>query len=44
MWTTRDEGIVKAHGGTLAAGNCADGGARFVICLPEAVETKSRAA
>ena len=36
--------IVEAHGGTLAAENCADGGARFVICLPEAVETKSRAA
>lgn len=36
--------IVEAHGGTLAAENCPDGGALFIICLPEAAEAKSRAA
>jgi two-component system, LuxR family, sensor kinase FixL len=36
--------IVEAHGGSLSGENCAGGGALFSICLPEAAETKSRAA
>jgi two-component system sensor kinase FixL len=36
--------IIEAHGGTLSAENCRDGGAIFTICLPEAVEAKSQAA
>jgi PAS domain S-box-containing protein len=36
--------IIEAHGGTLSGENCADGGALFTICLPEATEAKSQAA
>ena len=37
--------IIEAHGGTLAAENCPDGGALFTICLPEAATaTESQAA
>lgn len=36
--------IIEAHGGTLSAENCSDGGALFTICLPEATEAKSQAA
>lgn len=36
--------IIEAHGGTLWAKNCAEGGALFTICLPEATEAKSQAA
>ncbi len=36
--------IVEAHGGTLAAASCEDGGALFTVCLPEAGEAKSEAA
>ncbi len=35
--------IVEAHGGTITGENCDAGGARFLVCLPEAVEGKSRA-
>ena len=36
--------IVEAHGGVLSGENCADGGALFTICLPEATEARSQAA
>jgi two-component system, LuxR family, sensor kinase FixL len=37
--------IIEAHGGTLSAENCPDGGALFTICLPQtAAATKSQAA
>jgi C4-dicarboxylate-specific signal transduction histidine kinase len=36
--------IIEAHGGTLSGKNCADGGAIFTICLPEAELAKSQAA
>ncbi|HYJ06485.1 MAG TPA: PAS domain-containing protein [Chthoniobacterales bacterium] len=36
--------IIEAHGGTLSGENCANGGALFTICLPEAREEKSQAA
>jgi C4-dicarboxylate-specific signal transduction histidine kinase len=36
--------IIEAHGGTLFAENCADGGALFIICLPAASEARSPAA
>jgi signal transduction histidine kinase len=36
--------IIEAHGGTLFGENCADGGALFTICLPEASEARSPAA
>jgi PAS domain S-box-containing protein len=36
--------IIEAHGGTLSGENCADGGALFTICLPEATEARSQAA
>ncbi|MFZ1219293.1 MAG: PAS domain-containing protein [Chthoniobacterales bacterium] len=36
--------IVEAHGGKLSAENCADGGALFLISLPESAEAESRAA
>jgi PAS domain S-box-containing protein len=32
--------IVEAHGGTLSAENCPDGGALFTICLPEAASVE----
>jgi C4-dicarboxylate-specific signal transduction histidine kinase len=36
--------IIEAHEGTLSGENCADGGARFTVRLPEAREDKSKAA
>jgi len=33
--------IVEAHGGTITGENCDAGGARFLVCLPEASEGKS---
>ncbi|HEV2804267.1 MAG TPA: PAS domain-containing protein [Chthoniobacterales bacterium] len=36
--------IIEAHGGMLSAENCAEGGALFTICLPEAAQSASRAA
>jgi two-component system sensor kinase FixL len=36
--------IIEAHGGTLSANNCEDGGAIFTVCLPEATEATSQAA
>jgi PAS domain S-box-containing protein len=33
--------IIEAHGGTLLAENCADGGALFTISLPKASEVRS---
>ncbi len=54
FFTTKAEGtgmglaiarsIVEAHSGTLSGENCANGGALFTICLPEATEVKSQAA
>ena len=35
--------IIEAHGGTLSAGNCDDGGACFTVCLPEATSASKAA-
>jgi C4-dicarboxylate-specific signal transduction histidine kinase len=35
--------IIEAHGGTLTAENCDEGGARFTVCLPKAREDNSQA-
>ncbi len=36
--------IIEAHGGTLSAENCDEGGACFTVCLPQAKEDNSQAA
>jgi len=36
--------IIEAHGGTLSAENCDEGGACFTVFLPQAKEDKSQAA
>src|SRR5213080_4992524 len=36
--------IIEAHGGTLAGENCEDGGACFIVRLPQAKEDNSKAA
>jgi PAS domain S-box-containing protein len=35
--------IIEAHGGTLMAENCDEGGACFTVCLPKAKEDNSQA-
>jgi PAS domain S-box-containing protein len=36
--------IIEAHGGTLSAENCDEGGACFTVCLPKAKDDNSQAA
>ena len=36
--------IIEAHGGTLSGENCEDGGACFIVRLPQAKEDNSKAA